>query len=120
MGAASAHEQRIAVGSRFRRHGRTKHSAGAGAVFHNDRLPHLLAELLGNHARQYVGLAARRIRHDHFDELFRVPLRKNRAGDKHGQNDGQDAASESREILPHGSSLQDNGLWDCIFCSAFP
>ena len=66
------HEQRVAVGRRLGDEGRADRSAGAGAVLDDHRLSPEFGKLLPERARQDVGGAARRERHDDVHRLGRV------------------------------------------------
>ncbi len=70
--AGRSHQQRVAVGCRLH------HSAGADRprrarlVLHDDRLAPGLVQIVGNDARQDVGAAAGRKRHDQPDRMIGI------------------------------------------------
>ncbi|MPM72548.1 hypothetical protein SDC9_119524 [bioreactor metagenome] len=69
MRAHGAHEQRVAVRRSACGHGAANVAARARAVVHHHGLTELLRQILRDHARQNVGGAARRERHDDGDRL---------------------------------------------------
>ena len=77
--AGAAADQRVAVGRRLRAPRRAGVAAGAGAVFDDDRLPHVLRHLVEHDAADHVAGAAAGERDDHRDRLGRIALR---AGDR--------------------------------------
>ena len=60
---SAAEDQRVAVGLALARQVGGDVAVGAGAVIHDERLPHRLGELLRQEPRGDVGRAARRNRH---------------------------------------------------------
>ncbi|KAG1246807.1 hypothetical protein G6F65_020493 [Rhizopus arrhizus] len=63
------HQQRVAIGRRFRDDARADVAAGAGAVLHHHWLPQLLLQVGADAARQQIGAAAGRERHDDGDRV---------------------------------------------------
>ena len=91
------HQQRVAVGRRLRDRGRADHGAGARLVLHDDRLAEPLLEFLGDDARQDLGAAAGRVRHDQRDRPRRIFVRSRRRRRGHcrqERDDGRKACSK--------------------------
>ena len=79
-----AGEQRVAVGRGFRRHVGAEAAARAGAVLDHDRLAEHLLHVLAGDARDEVGVAARRERHDQPDRLVGI------GGERHARQHGDE------------------------------
>ena len=75
LAADRADEQRVAVGSAFRRRLGADGGAGTGLVLHDHRLAQAQRELFPDRARDDVDAAARRKRRDEADRARRVLLR---------------------------------------------
>ncbi|MNN12870.1 hypothetical protein D3C81_1258790 [compost metagenome] len=69
---AAAHDQCVAIGRGLRGDFHADIAAGAGAVFHHDGLAELLAEPLGQGAREDVGGLSGREGHDQLDGTVRI------------------------------------------------
>ena len=98
-GAGIADGDGVAVGLGTRRAGQRGRAAGARDILDHDRLPERLCHLLGNRARDDVGGAAGRERHDHGDGAFREVLgvgsgseRKHGSGGCQARHEGFHAA----------------------------
>ena len=90
----------VAVGVRSCRGGHADGVAGAGAIFHHDRLAELLRKLIQNRAPDHVGGAARGERHDCADRFRRPVLRDRGARAQRGENEGRnDAAGRACSAL---------------------
>jgi hypothetical protein len=74
-GRVCRHQQRVAVGRSLGDGFGADLAGGAGPVLHHDLLAHAFREPLRERARQDVGDAARRKRHDNVDRLARIGLR---------------------------------------------
>ena len=100
-------DQRVAVGLRTL-HGVHRDIAGAaGTAFDDDLLLPGFGELRSDQARQELGAAARRERHDEHNGLVRVVgLRRNRRNDAHRQRRAKHGAAHpsltAHAILPCG------------------
>ena len=73
--AGARKADRVAVGLCFRDRGYSRHAAGAGTAFDDDRLAQQRRHLLRQHTRDRVGRSARRKRHDQLDRLVGIGLR---------------------------------------------
>ncbi len=96
--AHRAHEERVAVGGRACRHLAADVAARAGTVVHHHRLAQLGAHALGDDARQDVGGAAGRERHDDGDGLARERLGGGEAGQQGAGGSGGDQAAAERGV----------------------
>ena len=111
MGAHVPGDQRVAVigGARGARGGGG--AAGADHVLDDDALAERLRHMRGDDARDDVGRAAGRERHDHGDGAGRIVLRLGRRGNaasagEHGQTAGrQHATIDIHQIILEKSRL---------------
>ena len=93
----------VAVGRRARHHGHAGIAAGAGNVLGHDLLAEALRQFLRDDARDHVGRAAGRERHDQADGLCRIALGRRVAGRaEHRQNERgrRGEGTEHHGILP--------------------
>ncbi len=99
--AVLAEEQRVAVGRRLRDHVAGDVAVGAGMVLDHDRLVEKLGEFLSDHARDDVGGAAGRDRHDELDRARGI-LRERRSGRQRKEA----RRKEARQFRRHGASFR--------------
>ena len=83
----------VAVGRRARDRAGADVAGGAGAVLDHDRLAHRLMQMLADDARQDVGRAAGRPRHDQRDRTARIGLREGGRG-----GEAREPASAERRV----------------------
>jgi len=74
MGAAGAHEQRIAVRRSLRHGGGTYHAARASTILDDHRLSELFTEVGRNDAGNHIDAAAGDKRHDDLERLIGIIL----------------------------------------------
>ena len=75
MGAAGAHEQRVAVRGRLRHRGGTDHAARASTILDDHRLSELFTEVGRDDSSNHIDAAAGDKRHDDLERLIGIILR---------------------------------------------
>ncbi len=96
---AGEHQQRVAVGRRFRDQVGAKIAAGAGPVVDDDRLLHQLLHPLADLLGEQADAAARPIRHDDADGVARIVLRQRGRGADQRQAQGKLKAQQQPSHL---------------------
>ncbi len=108
---------RIAVGRRLRDVARAEEAARTGAIFHDHRLLETGLELVGEQARQRVGRATRRERHDVPDHLGRISVGQGCPRDGRGSQSTYSLQEETS--IKHGGSLAVSFI-DTVFRKCYP
>ncbi len=94
--AARRHQQRVAVGRALGDRIGGDHGPAAGAVLDHERLAETVGEMLAEPAREDIGAAARRVRHDDGDLARGILLRRRGLRERAGRK------TDQRAVFEHG------------------
>ena len=113
-------QQRVPVGRRLTHRCRADRAGRAGAVLHHDGLPERGSELVGDHARDHVAGAARRVGDDQVDRAGGEGLRGGGEGEgrcrqcAYQQSNPHFASSPNRCSRSRSGAVASRGLGLCV------